>query len=160
GGSAYDQADAIAVDASGAALVTGYTYSADFPTTPGAFDTTYDNGDAFVTKLDATGSSLLYSTFLGGHDYDVGLAIALDASGATLVTGYTYSVTFPTTPGAYDTQYDGDYVYYDSFVVKLDLCVQASAMTYGAGWPGTLGVPSLTSSSPPVLCSQITISIG
>ena len=68
----------IAVDGSGRAYVTGLTNSADFPTTPGAFDTTFNGGsDAFVTKLNASGSALAYSTFLGGTNVDEGLGIAV-----------------------------------------------------------------------------------
>ena len=62
-----DSATRIALDGAGNAYLTGYTDSADFPTTPGAFDTTFNGGyDAFVTKLDASGAALGYSTYLGG----------------------------------------------------------------------------------------------
>jgi hypothetical protein len=71
GGGSYDYAYALALDSSGNAYVAGRTGSTDFPTTAGAFQTTYKgNYDAFVTKLSADGSSLLYSTYLGGGDYD------------------------------------------------------------------------------------------
>jgi hypothetical protein len=157
GGSDSDVANGIALDASGAALVTGYTFSSDFPTTPGAFGTSFNgNIDAFVTKLNASGSALVYSTLLGGTDYDLAYATAVDSAGAALVTGYTASLDFPTTPGAYDTTYNA---LNDAFVAKLDLCV-AFARNYGSGWPGTLGVPSLMASGPPVLCTPITIAIG
>ncbi len=110
--------ESIAVDASGSAYVTGYTSSTDFPTTPGAFDTTFDGGgDAFVTKLNATGSGLVYSTFLGGGSDDWGASIAVDATGSAYVTGYTFSTDFPTTPGAFDTSYNGGG---DAFVAKLN----------------------------------------
>ena len=67
GGSGGERGDGIAVDGAGSAYLTGGTGSADFPTTAGAFDTTYNGGgDAFVTKLDASGAALLYSTYLGG----------------------------------------------------------------------------------------------
>ena len=67
GGAGSERRSAIAVDATGAAYVTGYTYSSDFPTTSGAFDTALSGSyDAFVTKLSADGSSLAYSTYLGG----------------------------------------------------------------------------------------------
>ena len=67
GGNSDDYGSGIAVDGAGSAYVTGSTSSADFPTTPGAFDTTYNGGgDAFVTKLDASGAALGYSTYLGG----------------------------------------------------------------------------------------------
>jgi hypothetical protein len=102
---------------SGAAYVTGVTYSSDFPTTPGAFDTTHNgNHDAFMAKLNATGSALAYAAFLGGSGDDIGYGIAIDGSGAAYITGHTNSSDFPTTPGAFDTTFNGGY---DAFVVKL-----------------------------------------
>jgi hypothetical protein len=73
-----DLANGIAVDGMGRAYVTGFTQSPDFPTTPGAFDITFDgtffgDSDAFVTKLNASGSALAYSTFLGGTRFEEGL---------------------------------------------------------------------------------------
>jgi hypothetical protein len=90
----------IAVDAAGDAYVTGWT-STDFPTTPGAYQTTYGGADdAFVTKLNPTGTALVYSTYLGGTGDEQGFGIAVDAGGNAYVTGYTSSADFPTTPGA------------------------------------------------------------
>jgi hypothetical protein len=117
GGSAEDYGQALAVDGAGSAYVTGYTSSSDFPTTPGAFDTSYDGYDAFVVKLNAGGAGLVYATFLGGSDSDRGYAIAVDGAGNAYVTGYTYSSDFPTTPGAFDTSHN---VGNDAFVVKLN----------------------------------------
>jgi hypothetical protein len=117
-----DNGEAIRVDAAGSAYVTGTTYSADFPTTPGAFDRTCDGcgtyKDGFVTKLDATGSSLVYSTFLGGGFHDCGLDLRVDGSGAAFVTGETRSSDFPTTPGAFDRTLGGSSTE-DAFVAKL-----------------------------------------
>ena len=96
------RATGIAVDASGNAYVTGFTDSSDFPTTPGAFQTTYGGGtfcDAFVSKLNAAGSALLYSTYLGGSGDDVGSGIAVDASGNAYVTGVYRLLQFPHHPG-------------------------------------------------------------
>src|SRR5262249_50593215 len=108
GGSGDDWAFALALDATGAVTVGGGTGSSDFPTTPGADDTTSNGGgDAFVAKLDASGSTLVWSTFLGGSSSDYTEALALDASGAVVVVGATYSSDFPTTPGAYDTTSNG-----------------------------------------------------
>ena len=100
----YDTGYAIAVDAEGNAYVTGETWATNFPTTPGAFDRTFNDGgrDVFVTKLDPTGSSLIYSTYLGGGAPEEGQGIAVDASGNVFVTGITSSSAFPTTPGAFD----------------------------------------------------------
>ncbi|MCK5291155.1 MAG: SBBP repeat-containing protein [Thermoplasmata archaeon] len=119
GGNNIDIGHSIAVDSDGNAYVFGRTMSTDFPTTPGAFDTTYDAGyDAFVVKLDATGSDLIYSTFLGGFQNEFGYAIAVDSTRAAYVTGFTYSTDFPTTVDAFDTSYNGGGA--DAFVSKLD----------------------------------------
>ena len=79
----------MAVDASGNATVAGYTGSSDFPTTPGALDTTFNGGihDAFVTRLNASGSALIYSTYLGGSGDECAWGIALDPFGDAYVTG-------------------------------------------------------------------------
>ncbi len=109
GGSPQKDGPAIAVDSAGDAYVAGTTTSTNFPTTPGAFQTTYhagttgtkkhpgvpNTGDAFVTKLNPTGSALIYSTYLGGSSLDGAMGIALDAQGNAYVTGYTHSTDFP-----------------------------------------------------------------
>jgi hypothetical protein len=118
GGAFDDAANGIAIDPSGHAYVTGSTQSGDFPTTAGAFDTTLGFIDAFVTKLDRDGSTLAYSTFLGGAFNDIGNGIAANPSGEAYVTGATSSADFPTTPGAFDTTFGGGF--FDAFVTKLD----------------------------------------
>jgi hypothetical protein len=119
GGSGEDRSFGIAVDSSENAYVIGWTTSVNFPTLnqyqtdPG--DNTYD---AFVTKLDSTGSgisSLIYSTYLGGEDMDGGLGIAVDSSGNAYAAGWTKSTDFPTL-----NQYQGDQPGYDVFVTKLN----------------------------------------
>ncbi|PYR77119.1 MAG: hypothetical protein DMF87_16810, partial [Acidobacteria bacterium] len=118
GGSDFDSASGIAIDANGSAYVTGSTRSLDFPITVGAFDTAAStSGDAFVTKLDPAGAVLLYSTFLGGRESEGGTSIAVDASGRAYVTGITHSDDFPTTAGAFDTTANGGD---DVFLTKLD----------------------------------------
>ena len=110
GGSKTDLAHEVAIDAGGAAYVTGETNSTDFPVTPGVYESAYagtGTRHAFVTKLDATGSTLVYSTFLGGSNTDQGHGIAVDASGNTYVVGRTNSSDFPITPGAVDTMFGG-----------------------------------------------------
>ena len=130
GGTNFDFGRDIAVDASGRAYVTGDTDSAGYPTTTGAFDTTFNfgnfgAGDAFVTKLNASGSALAYSTFLGGTDQDNGRGIAVDASGSAYVTGFTDSEDYPTTTGAFDTTLNNPS---DAFVTKLN--ASGSALAY------------------------------
>ncbi len=107
----------IGVDTAGYAYVTGVTGSLDFPTTPGAPQTTSGGGsDAFVTKLNPTGTSLVYSTFLGGISSDFGAGIAVDAAGNAYVTGDTLSTNFPTTQGAFQTTLGGSS---DAFIAKI-----------------------------------------
>jgi hypothetical protein len=89
-------ARAIAVDASGNAYVVGDTSSTNFPTANPLQPALAGIADAFVVKLNAAGSALVYSTYLGGGDAEFGQAIAVDASGNAYVTGYTYSTDFPT----------------------------------------------------------------
>ena len=103
GGNSVDQGFGIALDTMGDAYITGLTYSPNFPTAnalqpKGGVSEDYD--DAFVTKLNPSGSAFVYSTYLGGHTFDGGMGIAVDTSGNAYVTGYTSSVDFPTTPDA------------------------------------------------------------
>jgi hypothetical protein len=121
GGSGNDEGYAIALDGSGNAYVTGYTDSRNYDVTPGAFQT--KNGgrkDVFVTKLNATGTALVYSTYIGGGNWDYGYAIAVDGSGYAYVTGYTFSNDYPVTPGAFQTTYKGWGAPPDVFVTKLN----------------------------------------
>ncbi len=127
GGNKGDRATGIAIDSNGNAYITGDTYSSNFPTTSGAFQTTYSGGsnDAFVSKLNATGSGLIYSTYLGGNGSDGGCSIAVDSSGNAYVTGGTTSTNFPTSPGAVQTTYGSNT---DTFVSKLN--ASGSALVY------------------------------
>jgi hypothetical protein len=126
GGSGNDDAaNAIAIDQYGNAYITGQTTSLDFPTqraVQGASGALYD---AFVAKIDPSGSTLIYSTYFGGSGDDVGAGIAIDASGQAYVTGHTSSSNFPTTQGAYETVYSG---YTDAFVAKFNS--SGSALIY------------------------------
>jgi Bacterial Ig-like domain (group 3)/Beta-propeller repeat/Dockerin type I domain len=140
GGSAGQQAgQAIAVDNSGNAYVTGYTYATDFPTTAGAIQTSHaaDDGldDAFVTKFNADGSALVYSTFLGGNGQDSGQAIALDGSGNAYVAVDTTSTDLPTTTGAFQPSHASDGGTVDGFVAKLN--TTGTALVYGTYLGGT-----------------------
>jgi hypothetical protein len=121
GGNSEDVANGIAVDGSGNAYVTGYTQSTDYDVTPGAFQTTNGGAyDVFVTKLNASGSGLVYSTYIGGSDGERGNAIAVDGSGNAYVTGTTQSTDYDVTPGAFQTTLGRNYGN-DVFVTKLDM---------------------------------------
>ena len=180
GGGGNDAALALALDATGAATVAGWTNSPAFPTTPGAYATTSSSPnftDGFVTRLNPTGNALIYSTYLGtaafdeihalaldaaggaivagfvgaapvvGPDYtgvgrlspggnaltysalfggtgDVVTGLALDATGAATVVGYTFNSSFPTTAGAYDPSWNGGN---DAFVARLQSARRAPA---------------------------------
>ncbi|HYL36121.1 MAG TPA: SBBP repeat-containing protein, partial [Bryobacteraceae bacterium] len=115
GGLGLDLCAGIAVDPAGNAYVTGTTYSADFPTQI-AFQTLRGTANAFVSKINATGSALVYSTFLGGTNFDQGYAIALDSTGSAYITGSTASIDFPATAGAFQNRLRGAY---NAFVSRL-----------------------------------------
>lgn len=117
GGGSTDETFGIDVDPQGNAYVVGLTHSPDFPTTPGAFQTTHSFSNLFVTKLSNDGSRLEYSTFLGGSGLDEPRGVAVDDQGNAFVTGTTLSSDFPTTAGAYDTSHNGSY---DVFLTKLN----------------------------------------
>jgi hypothetical protein len=129
-----DAGTGIAVDAAGNAYVTGFTSSSNFPTTPGAFQTTYGGGfdNAFVTKVNPMGTALIYSTYLGGSSMDLGNAIAVDAAGNAYVTGHTSSSNFPTTPGAFQTHLSGA----NAFVTKLNAAGAAPVYSTYLGGSG------------------------
>lgn len=97
GGSGEDQGHAIAIDGSGSAYITGYTFSSDFPVVGTTTVAPHAAGtcSAFISKLEPSGESLAYSTYIGGVDNDYGYGIAVDASGDAYITGETYSSTFP-----------------------------------------------------------------
>ncbi len=129
GGTGEDQAEGIAVNARGEAHITGLTYSADFPVTADAIDSTLEPAgflfDAFFTKLAASGSGVAYSTYLGDMGHDRGFGVAT-VGGRAYVTGETGSPGFQTTPGAFDESINGAN---DAFVMRFDL---------GAGPPDAL----------------------
>jgi hypothetical protein len=137
-----DQSLAIGVDASGDAFVGGLAMTLDFPTTPGAFQTTVTpaplgpgNGHGFLTKLNPVGTSLVFSTYLGGSNTDQVNGLAVDSSGDVYVAGQTNSLDFPTTPGAFQT---GSYHHTyggESFISKLSPSGSILYATYFSG-PG------------------------
>jgi hypothetical protein len=97
GGSMADSANAIALDSNLNVYVTGSTVSADFPSVGAVFQPTYGGGnsDAFVTKIDPSGANIIYSSFLGGSNSDVGYGIAVDTDDSAYVAGQTCSLDFP-----------------------------------------------------------------
>jgi hypothetical protein len=145
--SSGDKANNIAIDSSGNTLVTGTTHSTDFPTTSGAFQTAKGSmgttlGNAFVAKLNATATSLLYSTYLGGNGTytdgsgdDEGAGVALDTAGNAYVTGTARSSNFPTTAGSFQTVRGG---YADAYVAKFG---PTGALIYSTLLGGSQSVP-------------------
>jgi hypothetical protein len=135
GGGGSESARAVAVDDEGRAWLTGDTESGDFPTTPGAFDTSYNGGhwDAYVAGLSLHGDKLLYGSLLGGEETEEGRDIALDSRGRVLVTGQTGSDDFPVTLEVHDYVHNGGR---DAFVVKLD--TTGSRLVFGTYLGGSL----------------------
>ena len=133
GGTGGEAATHIAVDANGNAYITGGTTSANLPT-EGSLGSGFAGGnflmsDGFVTKLNAEGSALVYSTYFGGTDDDMGLGIAVDAGGSAHVTGFTRSSDFPVAAPAQPAFAGGGFVFgSDAFVLKLNPA--GSALTY------------------------------
>jgi uncharacterized repeat protein (TIGR01451 family) len=132
GGSSWDAGGCISVDMDGNVYVNGFTGSSDFPITPStAFDTECgtdgfcnSTSDSWVTKLNSTGSSLLYSTYLGGSGRDSLVWEVIDGSGNVYLAGFTNSTDFPITSGAYDDTYNGGL---DQVIVKVDPSASGSA---------------------------------
>ena len=108
GGKEWDSGRTIVVDADGSAYVVGFTDSPAYPVTADGFDTSYNgNRDVFLTRLNAAGSALVYSTFLGGTSGEHALGLAVDSLENVYLTGSTGSTNFPVTSGTYDTSYNG-----------------------------------------------------
>lgn len=141
GGSADDSGLDVAVDATGNAYVTGGTASLNFPTSS-PLQPSYGGGtfDAYVAKIDASGSALVYSTYLGGSAFDQGLGVAVDAAGNAHITGQTNSANFPTASATQPT-FGGDS---DAFVVKLN--ASGSALVYSTYLGGSNSEDSVVGS--------------
>jgi len=170
GGNANDLGNAIAVDSSGNAYVTGYTQSTNFPTLNPLQAAFGGGSDAFVAKLDPTGSTLLYSTYLGGSNLDVGNGIAVDSSGNAYVTGTTSSLNFPTMnalraacaftcPGNSDAfiskvNSTGSALVYSTYLGGNDIdvgnaiAVDSSGNAYVTGYTGSLDFPTVNALQP------------
>jgi hypothetical protein len=131
GGSGTDTAYAIALDSANQAHVAGVTASSNFTTTAGVVQTAHQGGnDAFVTKLNAAGSALLYSTYLGGSSGDTGYGIGLDGNGNAYVAGETGSTNFYTTTASYQITKAGNN---DAFLTKLTTAGAGGYSTYLGG---------------------------
>jgi len=121
----------IAQDTTGNLYVCGWTDSDDFPTTQGAYDSSYNgDGDCFVAKFGTTGS-LLWSTYIGSGSAELPYALAVDASGDVVIVGKTDSDAFPTTQGAEDETHNGTS---DGFVTKFDAAGDLLWSTYLGGF--------------------------
>jgi uncharacterized repeat protein (TIGR01451 family) len=162
GGSGFDVANAIAIDASGNAYVVGGTGSTNFPTKNPLQAAYADVFDAYVAKLNAAGSALMYSTYLGGSSFDVAFAIGVDVAGNAYVAGVTRSTDFPTMNAL---QAHTGYGTVDAFVAKLNaagsvlvystyfgggsdevaygIAVDASGNAYVAGYTESTNFPTL-----------------
>ena len=133
GGSGFDWGYSVTVDCSGNVYVIGQTGSEDFPTKDALQSVLGGGWDAFVTKVDPSGSGLIYSTYLGGSDVDKGNGIAVDSSGNAYVTGNTTSADFPT-KDALQPVLGGDS---DAFVTKV--VPSGSALIYSTYLGGSKG---------------------
>ncbi|HEY6389843.1 MAG TPA: SBBP repeat-containing protein [Bryobacteraceae bacterium] len=154
-----DFVTAIAVDTSGNAYVAGYTSSVGFPIVAGAFQSAYAGGffDAFVTKVKATGSALLYSTFIGGSGNDTASSIAIDTNGNAYIAGQTDSSNFPVSAGVVQSSNAGGS---DAFVTKLNAAGSAIAFsTYLGGASNELGNAIAIDSSQNVYLAGATASV-
>ena len=146
----------IAVDASGDAFVSGFTDASNFPTTTGAFQTSLQSGcdpifcgDGFVSKLNPTGSGLIYSTLLGGNGADIVSQVAIDEDGNAYLAGDTSSNNFPVTTDAFQSSYGGGCTNnpstcLDGFVANLSADgTQLLYSTYFGGATGATGIGTM-----------------
>ncbi len=162
GGSLADSATGIALDTLGNIYVTGATVSQDFPIAAAAFQATYGGGnnDAFVTKMNPTGSALLYSSYLGGTQTDNGTGIGVDTSGSAYVSGQTCSTDFPVS----NPEQAGPGGNCDAFISKVSILngiqLNPSALTFSAQSLNTTSAPltlTLTNGDNPLTISTITL---
>jgi hypothetical protein len=139
----------IAVDTLGHAYVTYHTNSANFPVTAGAFQPGFGGGiDAFVTKLKADGSALVYSTYLGGNGEDAGFDITLDVNNNAYMVGGTASADYPTTTGAFQPTFGGGvhdpFVAnsQDAFVAKIEFFIPVMIDIKPGSFPNSINLGS------------------
>ena len=137
GGNGSEWGNAVALDAAGNIFIAGTTSSSDLPVSGGAQSSSGGQQDAFVAALSATGSALLYSTYLGGTNNDAANAIAVDSAGSAYVTGSTLSTDFPVF-GALQSASKGQMT---AFVTKLDGAGAVAYSTYLGGSGGSMNAP-------------------
>ena len=168
GGSNLDQGFAVAVDGTGSAYLTGKTVSTDFPPAGTPFQAAC-NGcagsltDVFIAKVNAAGSALVYTTYLGGTDQNQGAAIKVDGTGNVYLTGLTFSTDFPVTASAFQSTNNGGG---DAFMAELNST--GSARVYVTYFGGTckdevLGIALDSTNKVYVTgdtCSTITMTAG
>ncbi|QYO67180.1 SBBP repeat-containing protein [Leptolyngbya sp. 7M] len=134
GSGGNEQSSGLFITPTGEVFVTGFTTSPAFPVTSGAYDTTHGgSGDVFVAKVDVTGTltgsaSLMYSTFLGAGSEEAGFGIFATAAEVAYVTGYSRGADYPTTPGAFDTTWNG---VNDVFVTRMQLAASSAQVSIG-----------------------------
>ena len=141
GGSGGDFVTGMGVDAFGSVVLVGNTDSADFPTSLGAFDSTLNGYDAFATRLNSTGTGLIYSTYVGGAASDTASAVTVNAGGAATLVGQTDSIDFPTSPGAFQSTIGGGS---DAYVLRLAATGAALESTFLGGSSNDLACDVLT----------------
>jgi len=132
GGSGDEQGESLAVDAAGNAYISGETFSTDFPTVNPIQAAYAGGGDSFVAKLNSAGNALVYSTYLGGSDWDPFPMIEIDGRGIAYLQGSTFSTDFPTTPGAFQTALASPP---DTYVTKVNAA--GNALLYSTYLGGT-----------------------
>ncbi len=160
GGTQYEIGFSIAVDSAGSAYITGITDSADFPTSDPWQAANGGGADAFVTKLDPTGSALVYSTYLGGSADDVGYSIAVDGLGNAYLTGYTCSNDFPTA-NPLQPDFAGGPCHIlggDAFVAKLNPTGSLLYSTYFGGSDDDSGIGIAVDASGSAYVTGVTLS--
>jgi hypothetical protein len=136
GGTDIDTGNGIQIDDNGEIYGVGWTTSADFPTTVGAYDTTINGlGDTYLVKLNMSSTSLLYSTYIGGSKEDVGYSLELFGTDSVAIIGHTDSANFPTTSLAYDPSFNGGSTHnMDGFALSFD--ISTSSLEYSTYWGG------------------------
>ncbi len=150
GGTGDDEGSEIAIDSSGNIYIVGSTDSVDFPVTANAFQTTNNaaGDEVIILKLDATGGSLLYSSYLGGSGTEIGMGLSLDTSNNMYITGLTTSIDLPLINPLYGSYIGG---VYDAFVAKINPSLSGSASliysTYLGGTGDDRGIRISTDSS-------------